>query len=136
MVERQNFDQIVKSCRNLDTSEPSKPQELLKFEKLMTDKVKYGFDLTPLSQGNTISPMPVPQLAQQEPDVLSLDGGTKTTTTTMTGKQLMTQVKKSLAMDKNRKKEAKQGGKNIKAVLSDDQKEEEVAADPASAVQI
>lgn len=134
MIERQSFDQIVKSCRNMDSNEPTKPQEILKFEKLITDKVKYGFDLTPLSQGNTISPMPVPQQSPQEPDALSLDGATKTTT--MTGKQLITQVKKSLAMDK--KKEAiKKVGKNANAATPDDQKEEEVSmADPTSAIRI
>merc|ERR1712039_96817 len=107
MVERQTFDQIVKSCRNLDSSEPSKPNELKKFEGLMCDKVKYGFDLKPLSVGNTISPMPVPQQSPNEPDALSLDDSTSHKEKAL--QKQMKQMKRSLNMDKKKKAEAKPG---------------------------
>merc|ERR1719384_998190 len=44
IIGRQSFDQIVKSCCNLDMNEPTKPKELLEFPVLMCEKAKKGLE--------------------------------------------------------------------------------------------
>eukprot|EP00492_Amphilonche_elongata_P002545 TRINITY_DN27_c0_g1_i12.p1 TRINITY_DN27_c0_g1~~TRINITY_DN27_c0_g1_i12.p1 ORF type:complete len:125 (+),score=44.75 TRINITY_DN27_c0_g1_i12:270-644(+) len=72
IIGRQSFDQIVKSCCNLDMSEPTKPKELLAYSGLMCDTPKKAFDMKPLTQGSTISPMPGAQPSPPEPEAMSL----------------------------------------------------------------
>jgi hypothetical protein len=127
MVERQSFDQIVKSCCNVDTSEPYKPKELLAFEGLMCDTPKKAFDLKPLSQGTTISPMPGAQPSPPEPEAMSLGEAKK-------GLENKMKEVKSFAGNKPAKEaKKKKTGKKANAVQeSEDQKEEEVVLnDPA-----
>lgn len=134
IIGRQSFDQIVKSCCNLDMNEPTKPKELLEFAGLMVDTPTKGFDMKPLTQGSTISPMPGAQPSPAEPEAMSLSELSEAK------KGLEDQMKKVKTFKGNKKtKEAKKQktDKTINAVLeNEDQKEEEVLPAETSATAV
>jgi len=135
IIGRQAFDGLVKTCCNLDMNEPTKPEELLAFPGLMCEKPKKAFDMKPLTQGSTISPMPGAQPSPPEPEMMSL------------GKTMVNEAKKGLedkmkevkSFKGNKKKETKKAktDKIINAVQeNEDQKEEEVLAADDGATEI
>lgn len=133
IIGRQSFDQIVKSCCNLDMNEPMKPKELLEFSGLMCETPRKAFDMKPLTQGSTaISPMPGAQPSPPEPEAMSLG---KALSDAQTG--LMDKMKEVKTFKGNKKsKEAKKQktDKTINAVQeNEDQKEEEVLPAEANA---
>merc|ERR1719476_1112083 len=129
IIGRQSFDQIVKSCCNLDMNEPTKPKELLEFPVLRCEKPKKGFDMKPLTQGSSISPMPGAQPTPPEPEAMSLG---KAMNEAKKGLEDKMKEVKTFKGNKN-KKEAKKAktDKTINAVQEEESKEEEVLADTA-----
>jgi len=128
IIGRQSFDQIVKSCCNLDMNEPTKPKELLEFPVLMCEKPKKGFDMKPLTQGSSISPMPGAQPTPPEPEAMSLGKAMNEAK-----KGLEDKMKEVKTFKGNKKsKKTKTEKKIINAVQeNEDQKEEEVLAESA-----
>merc|ERR1719476_1213485 len=126
IIGRQSFDQIVKSCCNLDMNEPTKPKELLEFPVLMCEKPKKGFDMKPLTQGSSISPMPGAQPTPPEPEAMSLGKAMNEAK-----KGLEDKMKEVKTFKGNKKsKKTKTEKKIINAVQeNEDQKEEEVLAE-------
>jgi len=133
IIGRQSFDSLVKLCCNVDMNEPTKPKELLAFPGLLCDEPKKAFDMKPLTQGSTISPMPGAQPSPSEPEMMSLG---KSMSEAQKG--LEDKMKEVKSFKGNKKKEAKKAktDKIINAVQEkDDQKEEEIiAADDATAI--
>lgn len=129
---RQSFDQIVKSCCNLDRNEPTKPKELLGYPGLLCETPRKAFDMKPLTQGSTaISPMPGAQPSPPElPEAMSLGKAMNEAK-----KGLEDKMKEVKTFKGNRnKKEAKKAktDKTIDAVHDEESKEEEVLADNAA----
>jgi len=133
IIGRQSFDGLVKHCCNLDINEPTKPEELLAFPGLLCEIPKKAFDMKPLTQGSTISPMPGAQPSPPEPELMSLGK-----TMSEAKKGLEDKMKEVKSFKGNKKKETKKAktDKIINAVQeNEDQKEEEVlAADDATAI--
>lgn len=128
---RQSFDQIVKSCCNLDMNEPTKPKELLGYPGLLCETPRKAFDMKPLTQGSTaISPMPGAQPSPPEPEAMSLG---KAMNEAKKGLEDKMKEVKTFKGNKN-KKEAKKAktDKTINAVQEEESKEEEVLADTAA----
>jgi len=128
---RQSFDQIVKSCCNLDMNEPTKPKELLGYPGLLCETPRKAFDMKPVTQGSTaISPMPGAQPSPPEPEAMSLG---KAMNEAKKGLEDKMKEVKTFKGNKN-KKEAKKAktDKTINAVQEEESKEEEVLADTAA----
>lgn len=60
LIGRPTFDALVKQCHNSNNDEPCIPEALAAYPQLCCETPKMSFDLQPLTQGNTISPMPLP----------------------------------------------------------------------------
>lgn len=130
IIGRQSFDQIVKSCCNLDMNEPTKPKELLEFPGLLCQQPKKAFDMKPLTQGSSISPMPGAQPTPPEPEAMSL-GVSKAMSEAKKGLEDKMKEVKTFKGNKKSKK-TKTQKKIINAVQeNEDRKEEEVSTENA-----
>jgi len=135
IIGRQSFDQIVKSCCNLDMSEPTKPKELLAYPALMCDTPKKAFDMKPLTQGSTISPMPGAQPSPPEPEAMSLGKAMSEAKKGLEDK--MKEVKTFKGNKKSKETKKAKTDKIINAVQeNEDQKEEETVDNATAATQI